>query len=239
MFNSEGKKSIENDAWWYYEPPPTAYDLIGNNILTNFLRPILYVALRMYFRYVHCVIISGYKPSYARQPFIIVANHSSHLDTPLLFSCFPFSKVNKLRAVAALDYFFTHTVTRVSGHLLCNIIPISRKSADFIAFSLCNKILQSGSSIIVYPEGTRTRDGKMGDFKAGIGILVKKTKVPVLPVYIQGTYECFDYKRLLPRGGMIRVWFGEPIVFDEQQLREMNHRDITECIQKAIVALGQ
>ena len=139
--------------------------------------------------------------------------------------------------MAALDYFFTHTITRVGGHLLCNIIPISRKSADFIAFSLCERIIKAGSSIILYPEGTRTRDGEIGDFKSGIGILVKKAKVPILPVYIQGTYECLNYKRLLPRGGVIRVLFGEPIVFDERQLEDMNHREIAERIRTTIISL--
>jgi 1-acyl-sn-glycerol-3-phosphate acyltransferase len=183
--------------------------------------------------------ISGFKSSYAKQAFIIVANHSSHLDTPLLFSCFPFNRVNRLRAVAALDYFFTHTIVRVSGHLLCNIIPINRKSADFIAFSLCEKILQSDSSIIVYPEGTRTHDGKMGDFKAGIALLVKKTKAPVLPVYIHGTFDCLNRKRLFPRGGPIQVRFGEPVIFDDQQLRQMNHKQIAECIEQAVIGLRQ
>ncbi len=232
------EKRPEND-WWHYEPPPTAYDLVGNNILTNFFRPLLYIAVRIYFKYRHNLIISGYNPLGERQPFIIIANHSSHLDTLLLFSCFPFCKINNIRAVAALDYFFAHTITKVLGHLFCNIIPINRKSADFIAFSMCDRILRSGGSIILFPEGTRTRDGNMGDFKPGLGILIKKTKVSVLPAYIRGTYRCLDYRRTLPRSGPIHVRFGEPISLEESQLRKMNHKEITEYIQQAFVASFQ
>jgi 1-acyl-sn-glycerol-3-phosphate acyltransferase len=222
---------LPEDSWWRYEPPPTAYDLVGNNVITRALRPFLYVFVKLYFRYRHRLHIVGYKPYYADQSYLIIANHSSHLDTPLIFSCFPYQRVNDIRAVAALDYFFSNPFLRGFAHLLCNVIPISRKAADFISLSMCNRTLKTGGTIILYPEGTRTRTGRPGEFKPGIGMLIKVLKTPLLPVYIEGTYDCYNYQRVFPSAGSIQVRFGSPIVFDPAFLAAMDYREITSHIQ--------
>lgn len=229
----------EGEDWWHYEPPRTPYDLVGNNLITNFLRPYIYLAIRFYFKYFHKLRVSGYNPIFSKHSYIIVSNHSSHLDTPLIFSCFPFKNVNKIRAVAALDYFFSNPIIRVLSHLLCNIIPISRKSADFMAISMCKEILASGGNIIIYPEGTRTRTGKIGEFKPGVGLLLKKTKVSVLPVFIKGTFECFNYKKIFPSFGPIEITFGSPMEFTQQVLNKLSYKEIAERLRKAVIAISQ
>lgn len=234
---SDGNHQTEN--WWQYEPPPSPYDLVGNNFVTNFLRPYLYIFVRHYFKLYHKLRVIGWQPSFARHPFIIVSNHSSHLDTPLIFSCFPFYRVNNIRTVAALDYFFANPFLRVVAHLLCNIVPISRKSSDFIAFAMCEKTLKAGGTIIIYPEGTRTRDGKMAEFKPGIGILVQKTKVPVIPAFINGTYQSLNYRKHIPRAAPIQIRFGLPLNFDFNGTVCQDARTITRVIQNAVIELSK
>jgi len=226
---------VKDEDWWHYEPPRNAYDLVGNNVITNLLRPYIYIAIRFYYRYHHKLRVLGYKSEYSRASYIVVSNHSSHLDTPLIFSCFPFGRVNRIRAVAALDYFFSNSLTRVFTHLLANIIPINRKSADFSAISMCGRVLSGGGNIIIYPEGTRTRTGQMGEFKPGVSLLVKKTKAAVLPVFIKGTFECFNFKKKFPSDGFVEIAFGSPIRLTEQVLKKMSYSEIAERLQTAVI----
>jgi 1-acyl-sn-glycerol-3-phosphate acyltransferase len=235
---SEAKSDgiLQSVDWWHFEPPPTPYDLVGNNFITKSLRPFLYIMVRLYFKHRHRLSVIGWQTAFAEHPFIIVANHSSHLDTLIIFSCFPFHKINGIRAVAALDYFFVNPVLRVFAHLLCNIIPISRKSSDFIAFSMCERTLKTGGTIIIYPEGTRTRDGKTAEFKPGIGILVQKTKFPVIPVFIEGSYKCFNYKKSIPSSAPIEIKFGVPLRFNEPAHQDC--RTITQTIRNAVIEMS-
>lgn len=233
------EKDTQTEEWWEFEPPATPYDLVGNNLLTRLIRPFLYIGIRLYFKHFHAVRISGFKPAYTEQPCIIVANHSSHLDTPLIFSCFSMYQANRIRAVAALDYFFSNPLLRIATHLLCNIIPISRSATDFGAMALCKQTLEQGGSIIIYPEGTRTRTGTMGEFKPGIGILVKKTKAAVLPAYIEGTFHCFNSKYLYPRPGPIRIRFGTPLKYSTLSSKVTDVREIAGYLQAEVQKLAK
>jgi 1-acyl-sn-glycerol-3-phosphate acyltransferase len=232
------ERDTQTDEWWEFEPPATPYDLVSNNLFTRLLRPFLYIGIRFYFRHFHAVKISGFKPAFSKHSYLIVANHASHLDTPLIFSCFALNSVNRIRAVAALDYFFSNPVLRIATHLLCNIIPISRKSADFIAIGMCKQTLGQGGSIIIFPEGTRTRTGSMGEFKPGIGILIKKTKVSVLPAYIKGTFHCYSSKSLYPRPGPIEITFGPPIAYRELIESAPDRHGIAERLQREVEKLA-
>lgn len=225
--------------WWEYGPPVTAYDLIGNNFLTRFIRSALYIAIRFYFRFYHKLKVSGKIPDLEGKSYIIVSNHSSHLDTPLIFSCFSLKYVNRIRALAAKDYFFSNPMIRILTHILCNLIPISRKSADFTSISICNKMLEKGNSIIIYPEGTRTRNGIMGDFKPGVGVLLRKRYPSVLPVYIEGTYKAMNYKMKYPHQKLVKITFGIPVFFNRELINKMSNKKIAERIQREVVKLSK
>lgn len=225
--------------WWIFEPPPSAYDLVGNNVFTRFLRPLFYILIRFYFNIYHKLKIRGYKQYYSKNSYIIVANHSSHLDTPLILACFSLDSVNKIRAIAALDYFFSSPLVRISTHLLCNIIPINRKTADLTSIGMISKSLKGGGSIIIFPEGTRSSDGKINKFKPGIGLLIKKTKAEVLPIYIKGTYNCMSRGTKLPRRGPLEIQFGSPLKYDKFFKDEQDYDKIANKLYKDIVKLSK
>lgn len=231
--------SLNEEGWWEFEPPPSAYDLVGNNILTKFLRPLFYILIRFYFNIYHKLEIRGYKPSYSKNSYIIIANHSSHLDTPLILSCFSLARVNKIRAIAALDYFFSKPLVRISTHLLCNIIPIKRKTADLTSIEMISKVLREGGSIIIFPEGTRTRDGKINKFKPGVSLLIKRTQAEVLPVYIKGTFNCMKRGTNFPRRGPLEIQFGSPLKYNEFFKDGKNYDKIADKLYREIVKISK
>ena len=225
--------------WWDFKPPPSAYDLVGNNILTKFLRPLFYILIRFYFNIYHKLIIKGYKHYFSKNPYIIIANHSSHLDTPLILACFSLDSINKIRAIAALDYFFSNPLVRIATHLLCNIIPINRKTADLISIGMITKLLEGGGSIILFPEGTRTRNGKINKFKPGVSLLIKKTKAEVLPVYIKGSYNCMNRGTKFPRRGPLEIQFGSPLKYDKFFKDEQNYDKIANKLYAEIIKVSK
>jgi 1-acyl-sn-glycerol-3-phosphate acyltransferase len=104
--------------------------------------------------------------------------------------------------------------------------------------------LQDGAAVIVFPEGTRTGDGRMGEIKSGFAILAKKARVPIAPVAIVGAYECWPRTRMLPRPGRIRLEFGrvltaaEVAALDERELVAECTRRLTDLDALARAALA-
>jgi 1-acyl-sn-glycerol-3-phosphate acyltransferase len=231
------ESSERSEEWWNFDLPPTAYDLVGNNIFTKLIRPLFYIFIRFYFSVFHKLKISGYKPYYSKNSYIIIANHSSHLDTPLILSCFSLDKVNRIRAIAALDYFFSKPPVRILSHLLCNLIPINRKTVDLTSIEMISEFLNEGGSIIFFPEGTRTRNGKINKFKPGISLLIKKTKAKVLPVHIKGTYDCMNYRMKLPRRGQLKIKFGTPLASNELFKGEDEYDKIADRLYREVVKI--
>jgi 1-acyl-sn-glycerol-3-phosphate acyltransferase len=93
------------------------------------------------------------------------------------------------------------------------------------------KRLQEGAAVIVFPEGTRTHDGRLGEIKSGFAILAKKARVPIAPVAIVGAYECWPRTRLLPRPGRIRLEFGRVLTVDE--VAALDERElVAECTRR-------
>jgi long-chain acyl-CoA synthetase len=140
---------------------------------------------------------------------IIIANHQSLLDAPLLVSQLPWRLRNHVfligkKEVAFLRYPFAGApvlfVDRTG-----NVVPALKAAAD---------MLRSGQSLIIFPEGTRTRDGAVGKFKSGAAYLAFHLRKKIIPVQIRGTFEIMPRSTFLPRffsGGKIELDVGEPI----------------------------
>jgi 1-acyl-sn-glycerol-3-phosphate acyltransferase len=144
-------------------------------------------------------------------PALIVANHSSHLDTAVLLCTLPRPRRRRTAVAAAADYFFD-TVWRAAGSaLVFNTFPIERRGGS--ESTLPGELLADGWSIIVYPEGTRSTDGFPGRFRMGAAWLAVQHQVPVIPVGLRGTYAAMPRGRGWPRPGRTRVSvrYGAPI----------------------------
>src|SRR5512140_362591 len=120
-------------------------------------------------------------------PFILIANHSSHLDTVSLLNLFPLRRLHKIRPAAAADYFEKTKLTSIISRTFFNILPIARKNftADNHPLDTMERALRAGNSIILFPEGTRGSGGDMAPFRSGIARLVERCPdVSVTPAYL-------------------------------------------------------
>jgi len=133
---------------------------------------------------------------------IIVANHNTHIDILMLFRLFPLSRVNRVKVVAAKDY-FSKGLVGVLSRLFLNLILVDRSSRKVDeALNPLRQAIQEGYSIIIFPEGTRGKPGVLERFKTGVGILAMEfPEIPVYPVFIRGI------EKIMPRGRFVPIPF--------------------------------
>jgi long-chain acyl-CoA synthetase len=147
-------------------------------------------------------------------PVLFVANHTSHLDSVLLLSALPVRHRRRVAVAAAADYFFARPPLGSGVALLLNAFPFSRTTAVRPTLEHCATLLDTKWSILLYPEGTRSVTGTLGDFKAGVGLLAVELEVPVVPVHLDGLQRILPKGRTLPRRGPVAATFGRAMTFD-------------------------
>lgn len=149
----------------------------------------------------------------AEGAFILAPNHQSLLDPPLVgVSCgrWPF-----IMAKAELFHGVVGWAIEQMG-----TFPVKRGSADRWAFKVAKTVLGDGKPLLIFPEGTRTRTGELGEAEPGLAMLAHSNKVPVVPVYISGTDAAFSPRRGGFRLVKARIEFGKPLAFDEEYGRK-------------------
>ncbi|MDQ3761254.1 MAG: 1-acyl-sn-glycerol-3-phosphate acyltransferase [Actinomycetota bacterium] len=139
-----------------------------------------------------------------RGPAIFVANHSSHLDTPLILGSLPLRITKKLAVGAAADYFFDCRSLAAATTLLFNAFPVERRGWRR-GRSLAAELVDAGWSLLLYPEGSRTVDGWLTGFKLGAAQLCAIKGVPAVPIALRGTFAAMPRGRRWPRPGRPRV----------------------------------
>lgn len=154
-------------------------------------------------------------------PAIIVANHSSHIDTLLLMSLFSIGMIRKVRPVAAADYFCCTKTKKFIFERFIGIVPISRhvdkKNVKHI-FENIHNALKNKDIVILYPEGTRSLDDSIHPFKGGITHIVKeKSKIPIIPIYINGPGKILPKFEYLIVPFISDVYIGKPFYYDGKQ----------------------
>ena len=176
------------------------------------------------------------------QPYILAANHSSHLDTGAVVAALAHSKgldeALRLHVLGARDYFFA---SRWRGWLvskLLNVVPIERHENSLASLKLVKGILSSGEPILIYPEGTRSRTGELQGFKAGLGLIAWEMQVPVVPIAISGTHAALPAGRTWPSRCPIQVIFGEPVAMEQYHvhLEELSRDELYRRIARDVQA---
>ena len=133
-------------------------------------------------------------------PCLIVANHSSHADTAALIAALPAWR--KPVVAAAADYWFRGGFRPAICRALCAAFPVRRSGGGSADLAAATRLLAAGHDVIVFPEGTRSRDGQIGDFRRGAARLAAAAGAPLVPAGISGT------RALLPPAGS--GWAGGP-----------------------------
>jgi 1-acyl-sn-glycerol-3-phosphate acyltransferase len=224
---------------WRYEPiqslPPDA--LATNSRLMNALRGQVYVWLQRWLRSRFDFDIQGNEVFQRVPQFILVANHTSHLDTICLLAALPPAQRNRCYSAAAEDYFYTHIFKEQVARLLANTFPFRRHEDAHRSLEACARILERGDSLIFFPEGTRSRTGELQRFRKGIGLLVQGKPYPVIPTYLEGTYEALAKGRFRPQSAEIRLHIGSPEYFEGAQPGEASAIEIANRLQARVEAL--
>ena len=145
-------------------------------------------------------------------PFVAVSNHTSHMDAPLILGALPRKLARYVAAGAAADYFFDVWWRKGLTSLFFNAFPVDRTGLRGRK-GLATSLLDDGVPLLLFPEGTRSRTGEMGNFKPGAAALCISRDVPCLPVAIVGASEAMPYGKSWPDRGRPPIWvtFGEPL----------------------------
>ena len=175
---------------------------------------------------------------------IVISNHCSHLDMGLVkYALGPYGR--QLVALAAKDYFFEGNKWWVAYfEQLTNLQPLDRKAGFRASFEQAVEVIDRGHIVLLFPEGTRHQDGRIGDFKPLIGKIALETGVDLLPVHLSGTFEALPKGAVLPRSRNVTVRIGPPIaVSDMRRLTEGMRpaeaaRTVTKLARDAVIALG-
>jgi len=138
---------------------------------------------------------------------ILASNHASFLDPPLIGCA-------AMHVGRAVRFMARDTLYKSIGGIILrkvHTIPLSRDKGDVGALRTALKAIKGGNLVALFPEGTRTEDGKMHDPKGGVAFLMAKSDVPVLPIYIEGTYHAFPKGAKYVHPGKVRLFVGKPI----------------------------
>jgi long-chain acyl-CoA synthetase len=144
-------------------------------------------------------------------PVLLIANHSSHLDTPSIVRALPAGIRPRLAVAAAADYFYRTRLLGLCMSLVLNTFPFSREGDVRASLESCGELADRGWSILIYPEGTRSPTGKMLPFRSGSGLLATELRVPVVPIAVEGTHAILPKGRRWPRPGPVTVRIGAPL----------------------------
>ncbi len=219
--------------------PLRAGEVVRENLLLKGVRVLLQLHTRRFMNWYHQLSAIGTEHFLDNRPGIITPNHSSHLDTLAIFSSLPVSQVNTTYSGAAKDYFFRNGFLSLVARLMANGIPIDRNGTSGSGIRLCARKLEAGQSLIMFPEGTRTRTGRIGRFRPGAITLSRRVRVPIVPTYIGGTFESMGRAMYFPRRRPISVIFGEPMRFWESPLADLEGLEAAQFLEERVRALKQ
>ena len=159
------------------------------------------------FRLLHRCRVEGLENVPAEGGALLVANHASWLDPPILGCALKRPVYFMAKAELFKMPFFSWALPRL------NAFPVRRGENDRLAIQKAIELLKAGKVIGIFPEGTRTRTGELLPPRRGAGFIALKANVPVIPVGIVGTYRAVRWRGLFPRFSRVVVRIGEPIDF--------------------------
>jgi len=233
---------------WHFDPttelqPAQIERLQGypgdTNVLVRGLRLLSAGALRCWLRLYNRLTIVGRENLPADRSFVMIANHASHLDTLCLLAALPFRQLHCAFPAAAKDYFCDGALRAFVARVVVNGLPFDRQVAPWQSLSVCAQLLtRPGNVLIFFPEGTRSTDGELGEFKPGVGLLVAGRDIPVVPCHLSGTHAALPKGAWIPRPHGIRLTIGTPRYYTDLPPTKESARHIGHELRAAVVSLG-
>ena len=176
----------------------------------------------------------------SNRSFVLVANHSSHLDTVCLLAGLPLRRLHRAFPAAAADYFFKSVPRTWIATVIVNALPFARQANVRQSLTICRELLaNAGNVLIIFPEGTRSTAGEIKDFKPGIGALVAGRDVAVLPCYLDGAFRAWPKGKRLPRPRKVRLIVGAPRNYGAMSPDKLASSAIAGELRTAVEELAQ
>lgn len=211
-----------------------------SDILVYGVRALIALIIRGWLRIYHRFEIVGHENLRTNRSLVIVANHSSHLDTLCLLAALPLRKLHRAFPAAAADYFFQSVPRTFVAAVVTNALPFARQVHVRRSLSICSELLSDPENIlIIFPEGTRSKTGETREFKSGIGVLVAGRDVTVLPCYLQGAFRAWPKGRRLPRPQKVRLIVGAPRNYSSRNANKIGIGMIAAELHRAVKELGE
>lgn len=233
---------------WHYEPAADLDQSLAERLrrfprepdmMVYGLRALAALMLRLWLRAYHRFKVTGREHLPTEGSFVLVANHSSHLDTLCLLAALPLCKLHRAFPAAAQDYFFVSAPRLAAAAIVVNALPFARQTHIRQSLDLCRRLLANrGNILILFPEGTRTTTGQIGQFKPGIGLLVAGSSIPVVPCRLKGVFDAWPKGKWLPRPRRVQVQIGAPRTYASLPPGRDSCEQICHDLREAILALG-
>jgi long-chain acyl-CoA synthetase len=174
-------------------------------------------------------------------PFLITPNHLSYLDPFAIAAMLSWKQLQQVYWAGWSGILFRGPITRTFSRIT-QVVPVDPERGLTSTLLFARAILNRGNVLTWFPEGERSRDGKIHRFLPGAGLLIQKTRVPAVPVLITGSFEAWPATRRLPRLHPIRLRFGKPLMLadSEPETDDMEGPErIAERLREAVAALGE
>ena len=197
------------------------------------------VLIRAWLRMYHRFSIVGRENLPREGSYILVANHASHLDTLAMISALPLKKLHRVFPAAAKDFFFESLPRTAVASVLVNALPFDRQTHVRQSLSLCKAVLENaGNILLIYPEGTRSTTGEIGEFRPGISLLLAGSELPVVPCYLDGTFHAWPKGNWIPRPRKVRLLIGQPRSYATFKRGKEASEAICRDLRDAVLALA-
>jgi 1-acyl-sn-glycerol-3-phosphate acyltransferase len=191
--------------------------------------------VRSYVTVYHRLSVQGRENLPAAPPFVLIANHTSHLDSMVLGSALSCKWCDRVFPVAAGDVFFESPVKSLFSAQLINALPMWRKHCGPHALAeLKDRLINEPCAFILFPEGTRSRDGSLQPFKPGLGMIVAGTTVPVVPCSIAGASRAWPPDSRWPRPRKVDLRIGPPLNFESHSNNRAGWEQVAHEAEDAV-----
>jgi 1-acyl-sn-glycerol-3-phosphate acyltransferase/long-chain acyl-CoA synthetase len=181
-----------------------------------------------------------------RGAVLLCGNHTSHLDAPAILAALPHGTALRTSTAAAKDVFGDHKWRDVVSRVVTNALPIERGAGFSRGLRELEAVLGEDRPLILFPEGRRSTDRRLLEFKPGAAMLALRTGTPIVPIHIGGADGSLPRGGHFPRPHEVRVRFGSPIdprpfieaVEAGQMTRRQAYDRITERLRASILELA-
>lgn len=200
----------------------------------------LSVLAQLLMRTVFNLEVCGIERIPARGPWVMVPNHVSLLDPPAIFSVLSFKSLNQTCWGGWTGIMFRNPIMRLVSRAT-GVLPIDQSSRPLANLALGAAALARGKNLVWFPEGSRSPDGTLQPFQPGIGLILTAQPVPVIPVWVEGSFEALPQGAWWPRRRRIRLLFGEsldPDTLAGPSQGADRYRRIAAALHDHVAALG-